>query len=178
MSRRLKYFLRSNKRQVKFIFFFIIFFFLGQILYHLIEPYTVSYVIPKFITEVSSKIINIITPNEKTVVIGGMIHSGNFMLMVALGCEGFEAILLVAAGILAFSDMRFRDKILGVSVGSFIIYVINLFRIVALYYTSKYKPTIFEIMHIYVGQTIIILIGCLFFLYWVNNFAISRREDQ
>ena len=164
-------FIKANKKAIQFIFLFILFFFIGQVAYHVAEPYTKQYIIPKGIAEAGSTLINLLTPQEKTVVKGELIQSGSFTLRIAVGCDGFEALLIVVAGIVAFSSMGWRTKLLGVLAGSFIIYLVNLLRIIVLYYTSKYKPAIFEMMHVYVGQTFIILIGCLFFLYWINAFA-------
>ena len=171
MYQKVIFFIRANKKIIQFVFFFILFFFLGQVLYHVSEPYTKQYIIPIGINGVSSKIINFLTPNEQTAVNGEMIQSGSFSLRIAVGCDGFDALLIVVAGIFAFSQMGLKKRVLGVLVGSCVIYLVNLVRIVALYYTSKYRPIMFDMMHVYIGQTFIILMGCLFFLYWINKFA-------
>jgi len=166
-----RFFIKANRKLIQFIVLFILFFFLGQMAYDVGQPVIKRYIIPVGINQVSSKIINIITPQEKTSVEGEMLRSGNFSLRVAIGCDGFEALLILVAGIIAFSYLGWRNKFLGVLIGSIVIHLVNLSRIVALYYTSKYRPSMFDLMHVYIGQTFIILIGCLFFLFWIAKFA-------
>jgi len=123
---------------------------------------------------VSSRIINFITPAEKSFSRGDMIGSGSFTIRIAQGCEGTEGILLIVAALCAFS-IRMRDKIVGILVGSAVLYTANLVRIVVLYYTLKYRPHLFDLAHVYIGQTFIIFVGILFFMAWITKFA---RTDE
>jgi exosortase family protein XrtM len=124
--------------------------------------------------EVSSRIINFITPGEKSFSRGGLIGSGTFTIGIAQGCEGIEGILLVTAALCAF-NMGMKQKIGGILAGSLILYMANLARIIALYYTLKYRPSMFDFAHVYIGQTFIIFVGILFFMAWITIFA---RSDE
>ncbi len=167
---RIKIIIRSNRREIRFIFLFILFFSVCQTLHYLTSSYTTSFFVNKLHVLSCSKIINIITPEENTFVQNNIIGSGIFKLEIVRGCEGIEGILLIIAAICAFY-MGVKQKIFGILIGSLIIYFSNLARIIVLYYTVKYKPALFEFMHIYIGQTFIILIGILFFITWISKYA-------
>jgi exosortase/archaeosortase family protein len=59
--------------------------------------------------------------------------------------------------------------------GTVVIYIANLLRVVGLYFTLKLNPNAFSFMHMYAGQAFIIFIGFLFFLAWVGR-ASSNYE--
>ena len=169
-SLRIKIFLKSHKREIRFVLYFVLFFLLLQIAHYSLQKYTSPLLVHKLNAEVSSKIINFITPSEKSFARGDIIGSGGFTIRIAQGCEGTEGILLIIAALCAFS-MGIKQKISGMLAGSLIIYLANLVRITALYYTLKYKPGMFDLIHVYVGQTFIIFIGVLFFIVWISRFA-------
>ncbi|NCC26050.1 MAG: hypothetical protein EOM25_12785, partial [Deltaproteobacteria bacterium] len=53
--------------------------------------------------------------------------------------------------------------------GLFLLYWANIARTVVLYYSAKYRPELFDFLHIYVGQTFIIIVTALFFLFWISR---------
>lgn len=119
------------------------------------------------LANVSSKLINLITPQENTSSYKDYLSSGQFQIKIALGCDGIEAMIILLAAILAF-PAGIKSKLYGITGGFLVLYAANLLRIVGLYYTLKYKPSLFNFMHILVGQTIIILIAFFFFIVWLN----------
>jgi len=172
---RVRLFLASNRKEVRFFFLFVLYFVLGQLFLHLIASHT-AYFLMTHNAKMSSRIINILTPAEKSSARGNQIKGPkNFTLNIKKGCDGMEGILLVTAAICAFY-MEAKKKILGILTGSLIIYLSNLLRIIALYYTLKYHPGMFDVMHIYIGQIIIILIGVVFFITWAGRF--KRFDEQ
>jgi exosortase family protein XrtM len=117
---------------------------------------------------VSAHIVNIISPGEKAAAQNGKIVSQNSALEIAKGCEGIEGILLIVAAVCAF-PAGLRKKSTGLVLGILLIYCLNLTRIVGLWFTLRHKPALFDIMHIYVGQTYIIFFGVLFFIWWAAH---------
>ena len=165
-------FLKSHKREVRFVLYFILFFIGFQIVHYSVRSYTSPLLVHTLNAQVSSRIINFITPDEKSFSHGNIIGSGGFTIRIAQGCEGIEGILLITAALCAF-PLGIKQKISGIILGSFIIYIANLIRIAVLYYTLKYRPGLFDLAHVYVGQTFIIFVGVLFFIAWITNFAQS-----
>ena len=174
-SYSIRAFIKSNRREIRFFLFFILFFIIGQALHYSVSTYTNPFLVNKLNADVSSKIINFLTPEEKATVRGRVIRSGSFSLGIAKGCEGIEGVLLLVAAVCAF-PMGINQKIGGILAGSLVIYFSNLFRIVGLYYTLKYKPQAFDIMHVFVGQTFIIFVALLFFIIWINAFGRAKEK--
>ncbi len=167
---RTKIFLKSHRSEIRFVLLFIIFFIALQIAHYSIRTFTSPLFVHTLNAGVSSRIINLITPGENSFSRDDMVGSGSFTIRIAQGCEGTEGILLIVAALCAFS-IRMREKIAGILVGSVVLYMANLVRIVVLYYTLKYRPDLFDLAHVYIGQTFIIFVGILFFMAWITKFS-------
>ncbi len=167
--------IKSNAREIRFFGLFILFFFTFQTAYYFARPYTTPFLVDKLTTGVSSKIINFITPKERTFVREGAITDGNFSVEIRRGCEGIEGMLLLIAAIAAF-PARMGTKLMGMCGGVLFIYGFNLARIAGLYYVVKYKPALFDMMHVYVGQIIIIFIALAFFMGWLSTLEKSKTK--
>ena len=161
----IKFLVRSHTREIKFFLLFIVFFFACNTTYYVFRDRVKPLVVDTLHVAVGSKIINILTPEEKTYVEKDTIRSSVVTLTIERGCEGVEGFLLIAAAICAFYA-GIRQKIIGIILGFIIMYSANLTRIIGIYYTLKYKPALFDVMHVYVGQTYVIFIGLIFFIVW------------
>lgn len=117
--------------------------------------------------QVSTEIINLVHPQENSYSQGNVIKSGQFAVEVGWGCEATDGIITLGAGVLALS-ISIIHKILGLILGSFIIYVANLLRIISLYFILKYIPRLFDLAHIYVGQMFLIIVAISFFIFWAK----------
>jgi exosortase family protein XrtM len=91
-------------------------------------------------------------------------------IQVGQGCEGIDCLLLLIAAVLAF-PAPWKAKLGALGAGVPLIYLCNLARIAALYHVQRHAPAYFDLMHIYVGQTFIILVGSVFFLFWMRHLA-------
>ena len=156
---------------------FILLFVILQTVHYYVRDAITPIEVDKLTTGVSSKIINLITPAEKTVVQNGAITSGYTVVDIRRGCEGIEGMLLIIAAICAY-PAGIRARFTGIIGGVLTIYVFNLARIVGLYYIVKYKPDLFDMMHIYVGQTIIIIVALLYFIGWLNYLEKRQRKAK
>ena len=163
-------FFRYNSKELTFIIVFISIFIAAQSLYYFSKPLNVPVFFQKSNTWLSSVVINLITPKEKTFTENGFIKSGGFSMGIGWGCEGVEGIFLIIAAMIAYS-MKLKWKLYGIMAGTVFLNVLNVIRIIVLYYTVKYQPSLFDIMHVYIGQTIIIFCGVLFFVVWIYIFS-------
>lgn len=164
-NHRLRMFFRSNVREIRFLIFFVAFLLAGHILLQLVYTRVYPILVNTLHAGVSAHLINIISRGEGAVVRNGNIVSDNSTLGIAKGCEGIEGILIIIAAVCAF-PAGVREKAFGLLAGVLLIYVLNLTRIVGLWFILRHKPALFDIMHIYVGQTYIIFFGFLFFVWW------------
>lgn len=159
--------INTYRKEIKFFVYFILLFFTFQTLHYFVRPYIAPFVVHTLTTAGSAKLINLVMPLEKVYPQNEYLVSGGFKLKIARGCEGVEGVIILMAAILAF-PAGIKPKLLGIIGGTFVLYILNLFRIAGLYYTLRYKPVLFDMMHVYVGQTLIILIAFLFFVAWLN----------
>jgi len=106
---------------------------------------------------------------------GTIVRSSSYSINIAMGCDGIEASSLFLACVLAFPT-SLRAKLTGLGIGIPVIQVINLARLVALYYAGVYLPSIVEGLHVYVAQTIVIFLTTGLFILWLERFATEHRR--
>jgi exosortase family protein XrtM len=166
MLRTMKRFVSANRRELRFVFFFVIIFIIAQSLYYFSDSLGIPDKFQHSNAAVSASIVNLLSPGEKITVTERSLKSDHAFITIAWGCEGIEGIFLIIAGLVAYS-MALRRKLLGILIGIFFMYFLNILRIIILYYTASRKPALFDFMHIYIGQTFIIFFGVLFFVGWI-----------
>jgi exosortase H (IPTLxxWG-CTERM-specific) len=83
------------------------------------------------------------------------------------GCNGVEAMICLAAAIIAF-DASWKHKLAGLISGFFAIQVLNVVRIISLFYLLQWNKDWFEWAHLYVWQALIILDALIIFILWVR----------
>jgi exosortase H (IPTLxxWG-CTERM-specific) len=86
---------------------------------------------------------------------------------IAAGCNGVEAVIVLFAAIFAFPS-KFRHKILGFVLGFFGIQVLNVIRIISLYYLLQWDQKWFDWFHLYLWQALIILDALIVWLIWLR----------
>ena len=91
----------------------------------------------------------------------------SFAIMVANGCSGLEAVILLVAGILAF-PATLRQRIIGCIAGTMTIVTLNLLRIISLYYLGQYSQTWFDWAHFYAWDNLIMIDALVAFFLWVR----------
>ncbi len=173
MFRVIKRIVMTNRLELRFVLLFILIFVAIQSLYYFSNSFKFPNKLQYVNALVSSTIINTVTPRENTTVEGRSLKSGGVSIEIAWGCEGTEGIFIIIAAMSAYY-MSIRKKILGILVGTVFLYCLNIVRIIALYYTMRHKPAMFEIMHMYIGQTFIIFFGVLFFVTWIHFFSSTQ----
>jgi exosortase H (IPTLxxWG-CTERM-specific) len=168
-------FLSRNRKVLKFLFLFIFIFSACYLLFGispgvrlgLIKPYT------ELLAKAVTAIINLFGAGAKAE--GAIVRSPRFSISIAMGCDGIEASSLFLAGVLAFPT-SWRARLIGLAFGIPLIHLINLGRLVVLYYAGVYIPSAAEEVHIYVAQTIVILLSTAILIFWLERFAIKHRR--
>ena len=95
-------------------------------------------------------------------------HPGNlFAIQIANGCSGAEAAVLLAAGVMAF-PASWAQRAIGWLSGTAAIMVLNLFRIISLYYLGQHSRPWFDWAHLYGWDVLIMLDGLVAFLLWIR----------
>ena len=90
-----------------------------------------------------------------------------FAVTIEAGCNGVEAMLVLLAGILAF-PAPWRLKLIGLAIGVVAIQVLNIIRIVSLFYLGQWDAQWFEWAHLYIWQSLIMLDALIVWLLWIR----------
>ncbi len=112
---------------------------------------------------------------ESATVSGCVVSSPRFAVTIFNGCNGLITSLIFVAGVLAF-PARWPAKVIGVVGGLLAIQLINMVRIVSLFYVGIFFPALFNDAHIYIWQSVVILAGVGLWIGWAHFFAGSGRR--
>ena len=97
-------------------------------------------------------------------------RSPRFALDVRNGCNGVEAVILLAAAIFAF-PATLRSRLIGVSAASVAIELLNLVRLSSLFWLGEHYRHVFDFFHVAVWQSLVILAAISIFILWSWKFA-------
>ncbi len=171
---RVKTFFEVNQKALRFLALFALIFAVCYFIFGIaegvrngiIKPYTV------LIAKAIAVVVNLF--GASAITDGTTVQSGTFSLNIAMGCDGVEATCLFLAGVLAFPT-TWRARFIGLAIGIPIIQVINLARLVGLYYAGIYLPSLIEQIHVYIAQSIVILLSTVVLIYWLERIAVPSR---
>lgn len=90
------------------------------------------------------------------------------------GCNGVEACLLLFAGVMAYPS-SWKAKFWGMLLGFFAIQIVNIVRVISLFYLLLWNKTVFDFAHEYLWQALIMLDVLIVWLLWVRR--VSREEQ-
>lgn len=112
---------------------------------------------------------------EETRVNGTLLTSSRpFVVNIYTGCNGVLATSIYVSAVLAF-PAGWRARAIGVALGIPAIQVINMARILSLYYIGVFWPRLFRAAHGYVWQSIVIFLSMVVWIYWAERFARPRQ---
>jgi exosortase/archaeosortase family protein len=98
-----------------------------------------------------------------------VVHDGTVAVDIAIDCNGFWAFAIFLASVLAVPS-SWRAKMWGVGLGLPTLWAINTVRVVSLFFVAIYWPAIFEALHLYVWQFLIIAAALLLLMLWAEYF--------
>lgn len=101
---------------------------------------------------------------------------GSFAVSIERVCNGVEAVIILVAAIMAF-PAPWKNKFLGVVVGTLAIQALNLLRIISLFYLGQWDRHWFEWFHLYLWQALIVLDALFVFLLWLRSLPAPTRPD-
>ena len=140
---------------------------LRQVNDFVVNPYTA------FIARMSGLVLRIF--GEQAQVNGCVVSSPRFAVTIYNGCNGLITSLIFISGVLAF-PARWTAKLIGVVGGLLAIQLINLVRIVSLFYIGVFIPRFFSDAHIFIWQSLVILFGISLWIVWAHRFALPRKS--
>ncbi|MBC7926140.1 MAG: exosortase H [Bryobacteraceae bacterium] len=84
------------------------------------------------------------------------------------GCNAVNVTILLWSAVLAF-PASWKNKVLGLVVGSIIVQVLNIGRFISLFYLGQYSMTWFEFAHSYLWESLLVLDTVVIFRLWVKR---------
>jgi exosortase H (IPTLxxWG-CTERM-specific) len=104
---------------------------------------------------------------DPTVHVSGVLISGRFPLRIVRSCDAGEAMALLVAAVTAF-PATWKERLTGAIAGTAVIFVVNVVRICALYFTGVLRPDLFDFVHHDVWPLVIILVALVVFVAWAT----------
>lgn len=137
---------------------------------HVILPFT------SVLADASAWIIHLF--DGTTISNGKLIQNadGSFIVSIERGCNGVEAVIILISAILAF-PAPWKHKLIGLGLGFIAIQVLNLVRIVSLFYLGMWSPIWFKWFHEYLWQALIVLDALIVFLVWLRYIPVARARE-
>ncbi|MGE5279106.1 MAG: exosortase H [Acidobacteriota bacterium] len=111
---------------------------------------------------------------ETVTVEGTELRSPAFAVRIENGCNGLETVLLFASAVLAF-PAPWKKRLAGLALGFAAIELVNLFRVLTLFWIGAHRPALFSASHTVLWQSVIVLFGVLLFLLWAPRRAQAGR---
>ena len=112
---------------------------------------------------------------EETSVSGTLLSSPRFSVNIYHGCNALLATSIYLSAVLAF-PASWKAKLIGTAIGIPAIQVINMARILSLFYIGIYWPDLFRAAHGYVWQSIVILFSMVVWIFWAERFVRLPRN--
>ena len=152
---------------------------LGLFTLELLEPVEKYVILPftSIIADVSVWIVQLFDDNVEA--FRNVIRNSTtgFGVRIERGCNGVEAVIILFAAIFAF-PAPLKNKLLGFVIGFFAIQLLNLVRIVSLFYLGQWNQVAFEWFHLYLWQALIILDALVVWLVWLRTLPQAKMKRR
>ena len=165
--------LPRKKRMLRFLVLFPIFLaagFCGLVIPSL-HPAVTAFT--RGLVEISAVVIRLFGGSAAAHQVVLLSPSNGFAMEVMDGCNGDDVVVLLWAAILAYPASWF-EKGKGLLAGTATIYVTNFLRIISLFYLGQYKRQWFDFAHLYVWESVFVLLTLTIFWMWVRRMAAPR----
>ncbi len=175
------------KSVIKFILTFIVVYISLSICYKFYLDFSKdTYYYPDYITNLvarqSEDILNVIgykayvEPHSQEPTMKLIINK-KYVVRIIEGCNSISVIILFVSFIMAFSG-RLKTTLLYAFVGSVLIYIVNLIRIVIISIGLYHYPWHMDILHKVIFPGIIYGMVFLLWINWVNRFSYMIKKNE
>lgn len=94
--------------------------------------------------------------------------ANGFAVSVEAGCNGIEAAIVLIAAMLAF-PAPWKHRLIGIVVGLSAVQMLNIVRVISLFYLGQWNMKAFEWAHLYLWQALIMLDVLIVWLVWIRT---------
>ncbi len=121
----------------------------------------------------------LITLFDAQVVASGKIlqsTANGFAVSIEAGCNGIEAAIILMAAMLAF-PAPWQHRLIGILVGLSAVQVLNIVRVISLFYLGQWNTSAFEWAHLYLWQALIMFDVLIVWLIWIRTLPFSAAHS-
>jgi exosortase H (IPTLxxWG-CTERM-specific) len=93
--------------------------------------------------------------------------TNGFAISIEAGCNGIEAAIVLIAAMLAFRA-PWKHRVVGILAGLAAVQVLNVVRVISLFYLGQWNFAAFEWAHLYLWQALIMLDVLVVWLLWLR----------
>lgn len=108
--------------------------------------------------------------------IDDVLSSSQFTMSIKNGCDAIEAIAILLCAMIIYPT-SYKNKMVGLVLGSLLLIILNIIRIISLFFVGIYVPSIFDVMHISVWQIIFIIVPMLIVMQWLNWIQLKPTNE-
>ena len=94
--------------------------------------------------------------------------ANGFAISIEAGCNGVEAAIVLISAILAF-PAPWKHRAIGILAGLLAVQLLNVVRVISLFYLGQWSTRAFEWAHLYVWQGLIMLDVLIVWLVWIRT---------
>jgi len=106
-----------------------------------------------------------------------LVFTSKFQLEIRKGCDAIEPSALLVAAVL-ISPATKRQKLTALAVGVPILLVVNLVRIISLYYTGVHYPESFEMVHVDIWQPGFVALTLIVWALWAASVMAKANKPK
>jgi exosortase H (IPTLxxWG-CTERM-specific) len=105
---------------------------------------------------------------------GNLVTTPFFAAEIIFECTAVYPIAMWISAVLAY-PARWRPKLLGIALGVPVLMLINVVRLVSLFYVGYWWAEVFETVHLLIWQSLLVFLTLLLWLLWAAT--IVRRDE-
>ncbi len=165
--------LKGSTSILKFVLAFVLFIVLFYVVYS--TSFFTDYILTPFIqfqASLTGIVLNLF--NQGATVTGGVVENAAGSINVSKGCDGIEPIAFFIIGVMII-PVALRSKLIGVFFGVLTLFILNILRIIGLFFANIYARNIFEGLHLHGGFALFIFITLIVWLIWAD-WAIKKYQ--
>ena len=136
----------------------------------LTAPVQSAVVVPwtQALVRISAGLITFFDPH--VAVSGNILQSttNSFAISVRAGCNGVEAAMILIAAMLAF-PASWKHRAIGIIAGLFAVQLLNIVRVISLFYLGQWNMTVFDWAHSYLWPALIMLDVLIVWMIWIRT---------
>lgn len=163
---RLKLFLRRNRRGVRAGLIFVVSVAVSIFVFSRLVETNALFAFLAFTAQTTGFVLNALGMNIQ--VDGSLISSGNSSIVVVNECTAIVPMIIFLCAILAY-PANIKQKLIGLPIGFLALFLLNLIRLVSLFYIGMISQSFLETAHLLIWQPLMVLAVIVFWLIWVGR---------